>query len=61
MLFFVKQVHTPENCPARLDKGPDALFDADAPGVNVRYGVADVPGHTLYFLVETDDVTSLHA
>ena len=59
MLFLVVQEHTPDNCPQRDGLPPDALY-GDGEGVDVRFAVADVPGHRLTFLIETDSVKSLH-
>ncbi len=60
MLFLIVQEHSPEHCPARRDLGPDSLYE-EVDGVNVRFAVADVPGHRLTFLVEVDDYGSLQA
>ena len=59
MLFLVTQIHTPENCPQRDNKGPDILFDEGAPGVRLHYAVADVPGHRLTFLLEAESYEQL--
>ena len=59
MLFLVVQEHSPDNCPQRDGLPPDALF-GDAGNLDVRFSVADVPGHRLTFLIETDSVESLH-
>ena len=56
MLFFVKQVHSPDHCPVASDKGADALFDPNAEGVIIHFGVSDAPRHTFYFLLEADDL-----
>jgi hypothetical protein len=58
MLFLVVQEHSPENCPARRDLGPDSLF-GDLDGTDVRFAVADVPGHRLTFLIEAASYDAL--
>ena len=60
MLFLVIQEHSPDNCPQREGLGPDALYGKDVKGVEVRFAVADVPGHRLTFLLEADSVDALH-
>ncbi|MEA2487297.1 MAG: hypothetical protein QOF16_951 [Actinomycetota bacterium] len=59
MLFFVKQVHTPEHCPVGRGSGPEALFNENADGVEIRFGIVDATRHTMYFLVETDDLDAI--
>ena len=58
MLFLVVQQHTPEMCPARDGRGPEALFDGTA--VELRFAVADIPGHKLFFLVEAQSYDALN-
>lgn len=60
MLFLIVQDHSPEQCPARRDLGPDSLYE-EVDGVDVRFAVADVPGHRLTFLVETENYENLQA
>ena len=59
MLFHITQVHTPETCP-RDDGGSNSLFDATVKGVRLigRYGAN--AQHTLFFIVEADDVNQIH-
>ena len=59
MLFHITQVHTPESCP-RDEGGSNSLYDDAAPGVRLvgRYGAN--AQHTLFLVVEADDVTALH-
>lgn len=59
MLFLVDQEHSPDNCPQRDGLPPDALY-GEAEGIEVRFAVADVPGHRLVFLVEADSLDALH-
>jgi hypothetical protein len=59
VLFHITQVHSPEACP--LDEGgSNALFNPDIPGLRLigRYGANGQ--HTMFFVVETDDVNNLH-
>jgi hypothetical protein len=60
MLFLVVQEHTPDNCPQRDGLPPDALY-GKTNDVDVRFAVADVPGHRLTFLIETNSVEALHS
>ena len=59
MLFHITQVHPPELCP-KEEGGSNSLFDPNVPGVKVigRYGAN--AQHTLFFIVEADDVNALH-
>jgi hypothetical protein len=60
VLFHIKQTHLPEHCPYGRG-GSRSLFDYEFPDVDVRgYWVA-FPQHTVYLVVETDDITKLHA
>jgi hypothetical protein len=58
MLFHITQVHTPEHCPKGAG-GSNSLFDADAAGVTLvgRYGAN--AEHTMFYVVEADDVNAL--
>lgn len=60
MLFHVKQTHEPADCPYGKGGSP-ALFDRQAPGVTLHGYWLAFPQHTLYFVVETDDIAGLHA
>jgi hypothetical protein len=59
VLFHITQVHSPELCP-RDGGGSNSLYDADAEGVKLigRYGAN--AQHTLFFVVEADDVNAVH-
>jgi hypothetical protein len=59
MLFHITQVHTPETCP-KGEGGSESLFDPTVPGIRLigRYGAN--AQHTLFFIVEADDVTAIH-
>jgi hypothetical protein len=59
MLFHITQVHTPETCP--LDEGgSNSLFNPNAEGIKLigRYGAN--AQHTLFFIVEADNVNAIH-
>jgi hypothetical protein len=59
VLFHVTQVHSPESCP-RDQGGSNSLYDATVDGLTLigRYGAN--AQHTLFYIVEADDVTALH-
>ena len=59
MLFHITQVHTPELCP-RDEGGSNSLYDHTVPGVRLvgRYGAN--AQHTLFLVVEADDVNAIH-
>jgi len=63
MLFHVTARHNPENCPdAFPDKKRSGVGTADAvraTGVRVIAAYHDGPGHTTYFIVETDSAEKL--
>ncbi len=62
MLFHVTQTHTPESCQL-AHSGAGFVSDwrarAKEVGVELISAVANQVGHTLYFVVETDDITKL--
>jgi hypothetical protein len=53
MIFVVKQVHTPELCPAERG-GTKTLYDASAPGVKLDRILGDFSAHTVYYILEAD-------
>jgi hypothetical protein len=59
VLFHITQVHTPESGP-RDGGGSNSLFDPSVPGVRLvaRYGAN--AQHTLFLVVEADDVNAIH-
>ena len=59
MLFHIKQVHTPENCPYGKG-GSTTLYNARAEGIKVLGVYGAFMDHTLYMLVEADDIEALH-
>lgn len=60
MLFHITQTHEPEHCPYGKGGSP-ALFDREAPGITLLGHWLAFPQHTLYFVVETDDIRAIHA
>ncbi len=59
MLFHVKQVHTPENCPYGHG-GSGSLFDATAPGTKLVGFYGSLMEHTLYLIVDADSIDALN-
>ena len=59
MLFHITQVHTPETCP-RDEGGSNTLYNPNVPGLKLigRYGAN--AQHTLFYIVEADDVNAVH-
>ena len=59
MLFHITQVHTPETCPLN-EGGSNSLYDPSAEGVRLigRYGAN--AQHTLFFIVEADNLDAIH-
>jgi hypothetical protein len=59
VLFHITQVHSPELCP-RDEGGSNSLYDANVEGVTLigRYGAN--AQHTLFLVVEADDVNAVH-
>ena len=55
---MIVQEHAPEQCPVHGGLGPESLYD-QVDGVDVRFAVADVPGHRLTFLVRTESYEQL--
>ena len=59
MLFHIKQVHAPENCPYGKG-GSGSLHDKTAPGVKIVGYYGAFMAHTIYMIVEADDMDALH-
>ena len=59
MLFHITQVHPPDLCPVD-EGGSNSLFNPDVPGVKVIGRYSANAQHTLFFIVEAEDVNSLH-
>lgn len=59
VLFHITQIHSPETCPLG-EGGSDSLFDPTVKGVRLigRYGAN--AQHTLFYIVEADDVDAIH-
>src|SRR5687768_18376293 len=59
VLFHITQVHTPETCP-KDEGGSNSLFNPNVPGLRLigRYGAN--AQHTLFYIVETDDVHAIN-
>jgi hypothetical protein len=59
MLFHITQVHTPDSCPLG-EGGSNSLFNPNVPGIKLigRYGAN--AQHTLFYIVEADDINALH-
>lgn len=59
MLFHVKQVHTPENCPYGRG-GSGSLHDKTVPGVKLVGYYGSFMEHTIYLIVEADTIDALN-
>jgi len=59
VLFHIEQVHSPENCPYGKG-GSRSLHDASVAGVDVKAFYGSFMEHTIYLVVETDDVERLN-
>jgi hypothetical protein len=60
MLFHIKQMHAPEDCPYGRG-GSTSLFDGGSKNVKVHGYRLAFPQHTTYLVVETNDVEHLQA
>ena len=60
MLFHVTQTHAPQDCPYGKG-GSTGLVDRDAAGITVVGYWLAFPEHTVYYVVEADDIAALHA
>jgi hypothetical protein len=58
MLFHIKQTHAPQDCPFGKG-GSRSLFDAESKDVKIHGFWLAFPQHTLYLVVETDDIVHL--
>jgi hypothetical protein len=58
MLFHIKQSHAPQDCPYGKG-GSTSLFDGESKDVTVHGYWLAFPQHTIYLIVETDDVVHL--
>ena len=58
MLFHITQSHAPRDCP--LGKGGStSLFDGESKDVTIHGYWLAFPQHTIYLVVETDDIVHL--
>lgn len=60
MLFHVKQTHAPQDCPYG-DGGSRSLFDHGSKDVTLRSYLLAFPEHTIFLVVETDDIAKLQS
>ena len=60
MLFHITQTHEPKDCPYGKAGSP-GLVDRGASGIKVHGYWLAFPQHTVYYIVETDDISSLQA
>ena len=59
MLFHITQRHSPEACPLGAG-GSRSLYDADADGVTAVGIYGAYAEHTMYYIVEADDIKAVH-
>ncbi len=59
MLFHIKQVHTPENCPYGKG-GSSSLRDESVEGVDLKSAYGAFMEHEVYMVVEADDLEKLN-
>ncbi|MBT3268428.1 hypothetical protein HN371_14830 [Candidatus Poribacteria bacterium] len=59
MLFHVTQRHTPDSCPLNSG-GSRSLYDAEAEGVTLVAAYGAYAEHTMYYVLEADDIKSVH-
>ncbi len=59
MLFHIEQVHGPEDCPYGHG-GSRSLHDASVSGVEVKAIYGAFMEHTVYLVVEADDIDRLN-
>ena len=59
MLFHIKQVHAPENCPYGKG-GSQSLRDESVLEVDLKAAYGAFMEHTVYMVVEADDLEKLN-
>jgi hypothetical protein len=59
MLFHITQVHDPSDCPYGKG-GSRSLHDASVDGVTVHGVYGAFMDHTIYMVVEADDLDLVH-
>jgi len=60
MLFHIKQTHEPKDCPYGKG-GSTGLVDRSATGVKVHGYWLAFPQHTVYYVVEADEIGAIQA
>ena len=58
MLFHITQTHAPADCPLGAG-GSRSLFDGDSSEVTIHGYWLAFPQHTVYLVVEADDIADL--
>ena len=59
MVFLIKQVHTPETCPADTG-GVKTLYDPKAKGVKLKAIYGNFGQHITYYVVKADDIGAVN-
>jgi len=59
MLFHIMQTHTHESCPKDAG-GSHHLYNADVNGVKLRSIYGAFAEHTIYYIVEADNMEAIH-
>jgi hypothetical protein len=59
MLFHIEQVHQPQDCPYGIG-GSRSLHDASVEGVEVKAVYGAFPEHTVFLVVEADDIQKVN-
>jgi hypothetical protein len=59
MLFHIKQVHSSADCPYGKG-GSRSFYNAQAEGIKLLGVYGAFMDHTLFMLVEADDIEALH-
>ena len=59
MLFLIEQVHAPQDCPYGRG-GSGSLHDTTVEGVKLVAMYGAFMAHTIYLIVEADDVEKLN-
>jgi muconolactone delta-isomerase len=59
VLFHITQVHAPQDCPYGQG-GSRSLHVASVAGVDVKAVYGAFMEHTIYLIVETDDIDALN-
>jgi hypothetical protein len=59
MLFFITQVHEPDNCPKDIGGFRKVLINEDVEGVILKNVYVEHGSHTIIYIVETDNYDNL--